>query len=197
MSSVFKCFAIGSLLLCCSLGARAQAVKVNLPLWLAGSPNAGIEWTMGSQFTVNGEVLWMPYMFKQHEEVFRALVTSVDFRYYIAPPYYYTDDSWDGFYVGPYALYGEFNVGLFKKKAAENFRNAGWGVSGGISTGYKFYLSPRFRVDVNIGIGYAHLQYDKFLLGGEYRDYPLESKITKVWIGPTKFGVHLVYSLFR
>jgi hypothetical protein len=99
--------------------------------------------------------------------------------------------------VGPYVLYGEFNVGLFRKRAAESYRRRGWGVSGGISAGYKFYLSRRLRLDANIGVGYAHLQYDKFLLGGEYVNYPLESKATRPWIGPTKFGVHLVYSLFR
>jgi hypothetical protein len=185
------------MLLGCATGARAQAVKVNVPLWLAGSPNIGLEWALGNQCTVNGDVSWMPYMFKQHEEVFRVLMTSADLRYYLNPPYYYTDDSWDGFYVGPYVLYGEFNVGLFKKKAGNNYRNQGWGISGGVSTGYKFYLSSRFRVDVNVGLGYAHLQYDKFLLGGEYVNYPLESKLTKAWFGPTKFGIHLMYSLYR
>jgi hypothetical protein len=48
-----------------------------------------------------------------------------------------------------------------------------------------------------MGIGYAHLQYNVYRLGGEYAEYPLAIKDTKWWIGPTKFGVHLVYNLFR
>ncbi|MEG0647292.1 MAG: DUF3575 domain-containing protein, partial [Bacteroides sp.] len=51
--------------------------------------------------------------------------------------------------------------------------------------------------DTNIGLGYAHMQYNKYLLGGEWADYPLSIKDTKAWIGPTKFGVNLVYNLFR
>ena len=52
-------------------------------------------------------------------------------------------------------------------------------------------------LDVNLGVGYAHLQYNKYLLGGEWAHYPLEKKNTKMWIGPTKFGVHLVYNIFK
>lgn len=177
---------------------KAQAIKTNLPLILAGSPNVGAEFTLSQQFTINGDFLWMPYMFKKDEEVFRILVGSADLRYYTKPKYYYTNEMYDGFYLGPYAMMGSFNIG-FKKSdpKADSFRYMGWGVSSGVSLGYKFYLSKRFRMDVNMGLGFAHLQYDKFYLGGEWHDYPLERKITKMWIGPTKFGVHLVYNLFR
>jgi hypothetical protein len=185
-------------LLALSGSAAAQSIKTNVPLWLTGSPNIGAEFTLTRQLTLDGEVLWMPYMFKKHEEVFRVAMASIESRYHVNPAYYYTNDSWDGFYVGPYALYGQFNIGLLRHGDMDrSFRRVGWGVSGGISTGYKFYLSPRFRIDVNVGIGYAHLQYNKYKLGGEYADFPLEQKITKAWVGPTKFGVYLVYNLFR
>lgn len=176
----------------------AQAIKTNIPLWLTGSPNIGVEFTLTHQVTIDGEILWMPYMFKKHEEVFRALVTTIEYRYHVNPSYYYTNDSWDGFYIGPYALYGQFNIGLLRDHDMDrSYRRVGWGVSGGISTGYKFFLSPRFKIDINVGIGYAHLQYDKYKLGGEYADFPIEQKNIKVWIGPTKFGVYLVYNIFR
>ena len=148
--------------------------------------------------TVNTDVLWAPYMFKKNEEVFRALIGSVDFRYYINPRYYYTNDLWDGFYVGPYAMAGNFNIGLKRKDENKtSYRHKGWGVSTGITFGYKFYLSPRFRIDLNVGGGYAHLQYDKFQLGGEYANFPLEIKKTKGYIGPTKVGAHIIYNIFK
>jgi len=177
--------------------ANAQALKSNLPLLLTGSPNLGAEFTLSQQFTVNGDVLWAPYMFKKHEEVFRTLVGSVDLRYYIKPRYYYTNDTFDGFYAGPYAMYGNFNIGLWDGDDVQSYRRKGWGVSGGISLGYKMYLAKRFRLDFNLGIGYAHLQYNKYYLGGEWADYAISYKDTRSWIGPTKFGVHLVYNLFR
>jgi hypothetical protein len=177
--------------------ADAQSLKINLPITLAGTPNLGAEFTLSQQFTVNGDVFWTPYMFKKHEEVFRVLMASADLRYYIKPKYYYTNDTFDGFYVGPYLMGGNFNVGFYRGEDTDSYRYKGWGVSGGVSLGYKFYVSKRFRLDVNLGLGYAHLQYNKYMLGGEWADYPLSYKDTRAWIGPTKFGVHLVYNLFR
>lgn len=178
--------------------SQAQVIKTNIPLILTGTPNIGAEWSIGKQLTVNGDILWAPYLFKKDEEVFRVLIGSIDMRYYVNPKYYYTNDLWDGFYIGPYAMYGNFNIGLKNKdENKKSYRRKGWGVSAGISTGYKFYLSSRFRLELNLGLGYAHLQYDKYELGGEYVHYPLERKKTKAYVGPTKFGVHLVYNIFR
>lgn len=189
---------IALFLLLCPPAAKGQAIKINLPTALVGTPNIGAEFTVSQQFAINADVLWAPYMFKSTEEVFRGLVGTVELRYYVKPKYYYTHDLFDGFYVGPYVMYGNFNIGLKNKGEDEDsFRHKGWGVSGGVSLGYKFYLSKRFRLDANLGLGYAHLQYNKYLLGGEWADYPLTIKDTKMWIGPTKFGVHLVYNLFR
>lgn len=190
--------ALGIALLTGVGAAQGQALKINLPFLLTGSPNVGAEFTIGQQFSVNGDILWMPYMYKKKAEVFRALQTSIDFRYYVDPKYYYTNGMFDGFYVGPYAMYGRFNIGFATHDDPNDDRRyVGWGVSSGVSVGYKFYLSRRLRLDLNLGVGYAHLQYDKFILGGEWADYPLAKKDTKWWIGPTKFGVHLVYNIFR
>ncbi len=177
--------------------AGAQSLKINIPITLVGTPNIGAEFTLSQQFTINGDILWTPYMFKKHEEVFRVLMGSADLRYYISPKYYYTNDTFDGFYVGPYLLGGNFNIGLYEGEGETSYRRKGWGVSGGVSLGYKFYIAKRFRMDVNLGLGYAHMQYNKYYLGGEWADYPMAYKNTRSWIGPTKFGVHLVYNLFR
>ncbi len=176
-----------------------QEIKTNAPLILAGTPNIGLEWKVGSQFSVNGDIFWMPYMFKKDESVFRALVGSADFRYYVKPRYYYTHSHFDGFYIGPYAMMGNYNIGLVRNGDAYNsHRYVGWGISGGVSLGYKFYISKRLRLDVNLGLGYAHLQHDEYRLGGEFSEYPeFGVKNTVAWVGPTKFGVHLGYIIYR
>ncbi len=123
---------------------------------------------------------------------------SAELRYYWNPQNFYTNDSWDGFYIGPYAMYGTFNIGLLKHNdPLRSYRRKGWGVSGGITFGYKYAFNSRLALDMNIGVGYAHFQYDKYKLGGEYVNFPLELKKTKQWIGPTKFGVSLTYNIFR
>ena len=104
MKNILRMVGLCAALLLCAGAARGQAIKTNIPLILAGTPNVGIEWNVGQQFTVNGDVLWMPYLFKKHEEVFRTLIGSLDLRYYIKPKYYYTNNMFDGFYIGPYAM---------------------------------------------------------------------------------------------
>lgn len=197
MKRTIRILVLGLVLVLAAPAVKAQAIKTNVPLLLVGTPNVGMEFTVSQQFTTNLDILWMPYMFKKHEEVLRALVGSADLRYYVKPRYYYTNNMYDGFYLGPYVEAGNFNIGFWRGEERESYRYKGWGISAGLSLGYKFYLSKRFRLDLNLGLGYAHLQYDKYQLGGEWADYPLELKDTRVWFGPTKFGVHLVYNLFR
>ena len=197
MKRTIRILVLGLVLVLAAPAVKAQAIKTNVPLLLVGTPNVGMEFTVSQQFTTNLDILWMPYMFKKHEEVLRALVGSADLRYYVKPRYYYTNNMYDGFYLGPYVKAGNFNIGFWRGEERESYRYKGWGISAGLSLGYKFYLSKRFRLDLNLGLGYAHLQYDKYQLGGEWADYPLELKDTRAWFGPTKFGVHLVYNLFR
>lgn len=197
MKRTIRILVLGLVLVLAAPAVKAQAIKTNVPLLLVGTPNVGMEFTVSQQFTTNLDILWMPYMFKKHEEVLRALVGSADLRYYVKPRYYYTNNMYDGFYLGPYVEAGNFNIGFWRGEERESYRYKGWGISAGLSLGYKFYLSKRFRLDLNLGLGYAHLQYDKYQLGGEWTDYPLELKDTRAWFGPTKFGVHLVYNLFR
>ena len=90
MKSVIRHILSVAVLFCLISGVQAQSVKVNIPFWLTGSPNVGFEYTLTRQLTVNGEVLWMPYLFKKHEEVFRALQSSVELRYYVNPRNFYT-----------------------------------------------------------------------------------------------------------
>lgn len=197
MKRTIRILVLGLVLVLAAPAVKAQAIKTNVPLLLVGTPNVGMEFTVSQQFTTNLDILWMPYMFKKHEEVLRALVGSADLRYYVKPRYYYTNNMYDGFYLGPYVEAGNFNIGFWRGEERESYRYKGWGISAGLSLGYKFYLSKRFRLDLNLGLGYVHLQYDKYQLGGEWADYPLELKDTRAWFGPTKFGVHLVYNLFR
>lgn len=74
MKPVVRYILLVSVLLCLFGGVRAQSVKVNIPLWLTGSPNIGFEYTLTRQLTVNAEGAWLPYMFKKNEEVFRVLM---------------------------------------------------------------------------------------------------------------------------
>ncbi len=188
------CILISLFTLTPMLSQGQVAIKTNVPFVLAGTPNLGVEVTLGNKFAINVDGMWMPYLFKKSQSVLRAFQTSADLRYYINPKYYHTNNLFDGFYLGPYAMYANYNVGFNKVDPIEdNSRYVGWGLSAGVTIGYKIYLSRRFRLDFNLGVGYAHLQHDVYQLGSDNIYNSLTD--TKVWIGPTKFGIHLVYNI--
>ena len=179
-----------------ALSSNGQAIKTNIPLILAGTPNLGIEFTLGNKFSLNVEGLWTPYMFEKSESVMRILQTSADVRYYVKPKYYHTNNMFDGFYIGPYAMYANYNVGFRRVEPVnDNDRFLGWAISTGLNIGYKIYLSRLFRLDFNLGLGYAHLEYETYRLGKEFAKAPKDGIDTSSWIGPTKFGIHLVYNI--
>lgn len=193
---------LGMAVLFCSTGAlQAQTIRINTPFWLGGSPNIGVEFPLSRQITVGGEAMWMPYMFKKNENVFRVLQATAEIRYYVNPRSFYTNDAWDGFYIGPYAMYGNFNVAWLKNgpPKEDQRRRVGWGMSGGITTGYKFSFNSRWGLDLNLGFGYVHLQYDKYPIGGEYSsiEYAVDLKVTENLFFPTKVGINLTYNLYR
>lgn len=181
--------------------AQAQAIKTNIPFLLAGTPNAGVEWNIGSRCSISGDAMWMPYMWNEAEEVFRALLMSADFRYYLKPKYYYTNKSYDGFYVGPYAMFGNYNIGVesltYNKEENIYDRYVGWGLSAGLLIGHRLYLSNRLRLDFNINLGYAYLQYNTYLLGKYNASFAYSTYNIKHYIGPTKFGINLCYIIFK
>lgn len=73
MKRTIRILVLGLVLVLAAPAVKAQAIKTNVPLLLVGTPNVGMEFTVSQQFTTNLDILWMPYMFKKHEEVLRAL----------------------------------------------------------------------------------------------------------------------------
>ncbi len=178
--------------------ASCQAIKTNIPFLAIGAPNIGAEFTISRKLSISGDIMKISYLYKTKEEVFNSLSGGVELRYYVNPKYYYTNNMYDGFYIGPYVLAGNYNVGFARNSdPSKNFRYHGRGVSAGASIGYKLHLADRFKLDFNICLGYAHLNHDKYHLGGENVNFPLEVKLTKQWLGPTKAGISLVYNLFK
>ncbi len=207
-----------------------QAVKTNLAYLAVGAPNVGLEWNLGSRFTVNGDVSYVNHMWTQDhavqatsneyslQDAIKAVAGTLDFRYYVKPRYYYTNNSYDGFYLGPYIMAATYNVGVEKwawlnhicnREDAEGHngelasRYQGYGVSGGVVFGYKLFLHNRLRLDLNIAWGYVYLQHYVADLSenGSWGLHPgLDTwnnlSFSRIWV-PTRVGVNLCYILFK
>lgn len=181
-------------MLAVTLPAGAQMIKLNGPGTLAGCPNIGYEHGLTPKLSLAGDVIWLPYMSDKHEEVFRTLQITGEVRYYFRPT---NDQPYTvpaGWYLGGYAMYGDFNIGRYRHNDMDqSFRRAGWACSAGISAGWKYAFNNRWQMDINLGVGYAHLQYHKYKLGGAYRDRPLGTWRTRHWVGPTRFSISFGY----
>ena len=57
----------------------------------------------------------------------------------------------------------------------------------GISYGYQWILKKRWSMEATIGVGYAHIKYDKYEPGDDGRN-------TKDYFGPTKIGLSFIYT---
>jgi hypothetical protein len=116
------------------------------------------------------------------------LLGELEYRYWLC-------NRFAGHFVGIHALGTQFNISehelpLLFGKGSENFRYQGFGYGGGISYGYQFYLSQRWNLEANLGVGYVRMEYDKYdcktcgsKVGPEKRNY----------FGPTKAGISLIY----
>lgn len=172
--------------------SSAQMIKLNGPATLAGCPNFGYEHQLTPHLSAAGDLIWLPYMSDKHEEVFRTLQIAGEIRYYFDPTA--NNRLTSGWYVGGYAMYGDFNIGRYRHNDMDkSFRRMGWGVSAGVSVGWKYAFNDHWQMDINLGIGYAHLQYHKYKLGGAYRYKPIGTWRTSNWIGPTRFSVSFGY----
>lgn len=184
------------LLIIAALGAfipaSAQMVKINAPAALAGCPNFGYEHQLTPRLSAAGDLLWLPYKWGHDHEVFRSLQLAGELRYY------FDEASGErlaaGWYLGAYAMYGDFNIGLKRDNAQgdPSYRRQGWGVSAGVSGGWKHRFSSHWQMDINLGVGYAHLQYHKYRL-----DDPQALRIgtwhTRPWVGPVRFSISFGY----
>lgn len=61
----------------------------------------------------------------------------------------------------------------------------------GISYGYQWILKKRWSMEATIGVGYAHIKYDKYEPGDDGRKIDHN---TKDYFGPTKIGLSFIYT---
>lgn len=105
-----------------------------------------------------------------------------------------------GWFVGAHAHIGQMNVSGInipypfllqnRNNAMKHHRYEGWFFGAGVSLGYQWILSKRLTLEAVLGLGYAHIIYDKYRcincgkhLGRGHADY----------IGPTKAALSLTY----
>ena len=98
-------------------------------------------------------------------------------------------------FVGLHGHYADFNVGgwpdwSFISKNMQRNRYQGHLYGGGISIGHSWILKKRWSIEASLGLGYAHIVYEKYpcaTCGTKLKDG------NKNYFGPTKASVALIY----
>ena len=130
------------------------AVKTNALYWATTTPNLGFEVALSPKITLDISGNYNPWTFSDNEKLKHWLVQP-ELRYWLC-------DRFSGHFLGIHAHYAEFNVGGIKMLGLDKYRYQGNLYGGGISYGYHWILSKRWSIEGVIGVGYAHIEYDKY-----------------------------------
>lgn len=184
-----------------SANSQRMAIKNNLLYDALLTPNLSFEVALGNKFTLDTQ-LRANFFFYTTNSTSPSYTTKKWSHWLLQPEvHYWTCDVFNGWYMGVHLHGGQMNVGgvnipLFipqnKNGEMKNHRYEGYFVGGGISAGYQWFISDHFNIEFSLGLGYAHLMYDKFKCAtcGE-----LEGKGSADYFGPTKSTLSLVYLL--
>ena len=187
---------VTALILVCGWSAHAQkvAVKTNL-LYGAGTltPNLGVEFGLGKRTTLDLSGGYNPWNLEGTETDNKKWV-----HYLVQPEFrYWTCERFNGHFFGVHGIFSQFNVGGIKVPSLldnplfdKNFRHEGTAYGGGISYGYHWIWSKHWSMEFTLGVGAAHLTYDKY---GCETCGDAVGKESKTYIGPTKAGITLVF----
>lgn len=169
--------------------AQKIAVKTNLVHWAVGaSPNLGLEFALGSKISLEVGGGLNRWTFDENKKVKHWLVQP-ELRYWFC-------ESFNGHFIGLHAHGGEFNVGNFdipigRLDVFDDKRFEGYFYGAGLSYGYQWLLSKRWSLELNLGAGYAHINYDKFD-GPQYCGLKLDEGKENYW-GITKAAISFIY----
>ena len=174
------------------LCAKGQDVGLKTNLLSDGflSPNLGIEVGLAPRWTLDlsGQVNFWD-------------VNRHKWKHWLAQPEarYWFCDRFSRHFLGFHALGGQFNIGNIKNNVKflgvdysplTDHRYQGWAVGAGVAYGYAFILGRHWNLELELGVGYAYLNF------GEFECSECGRKVGEGdhhYVGPTKAAINLVY----
>lgn len=170
--------------------SQSVGIKTNLVHWATTTPNFGLEIAFNRKYTMEIIGGVNPFEFKDNKKI-QHWILQPEIRYW-------TCESFNGHFFGLHLLAGAYNAGgvdipLGRLENLKDYRYEGWGAGGGLSYGYQWMLSPKWNLELNLGAGFIHFNYDKFpcVKCGEL----LEENATSNYLGVTKAAVSLIFMI--
>lgn len=164
-------------------GQRHVAVKTNLLHAATTTPNFGIEFAIRPRLTVD---LWGAYNLVDFKG-------NTSLRHYLFQPelrYWYCR-AFEGHFTGVHAFAGRFDIGdISFIKGLKNYHYRGPFYGAGFTYGYHWIVGKRWGIEAALGVGYAHLRYDKYACTG---CADIRARYKRNYFGPTKAAVTFMF----
>ncbi len=176
----------------CASAQGLAAIKSNLAYGaVALAPNLGVELGISPQSTIDFSVGyngWKREGTLDANKKLAHLIIQPEYRYYLC-------ERFSGHFFGAHALFAQYNISehnlpLIFGKGSKDYRFKGNGFGLGISYGYQILLSRRLNLELQLGVGYVRLHYDRF---ESYKCAPLIGTENRNYFGPTRAGISISY----
>ena len=172
--------------LCTTAYGQKAALKTNLLHGASATPNAALEFALGERTTIDIYGGFNGFDWSGNKK-WKHWIVQPEFRWWLC-------ESFNGGFLGLHLHGGEFNVGgVGPFKALKNNRYEGYFYGAGVSYGHQWILSNRWGFELELGVGYARMEYDKFcpqecgpkMESGHYN-----------YFGPTKIQASFLFFLW-
>lgn len=158
----------------------AFVLRANLLRWVTLTPDLGIEWRMNRHWSLQVNGTWTSWCWDNRHRRYALWELSPELRYHIGTA--------KRGYIGAMYHTGEFNYKLSDTGRQGNL------MGGGITGGYILPLNRNLSLDLSIGAGCSHTDFDKYHVTDGVR--VRASKESKNYYGINRIGVSLLYNLF-
>ena len=159
-------------------------LKTNLLMDATATINLGVEFPLGRRWSMDVSGNYNGWTLSDNRK-WKHWMVQPEARYWLC-------EKFNGHFLGVHAHYADYNVGgiKFLSKNMENYRYQGNLYGAGLSYGYQWLLSNRWSMEAVIGVGWAHLDYDKYPCAS---CGTVQKSETKDYFGVTKAALSIIY----
>lgn len=157
---------------------QTLAVKTNLATDALLIPTLGAEYALNDRSSICLTGTYLPFAIG--DKKWKNWSIQPELRFWRYEPY-------DGWFLGVNAIGGGFNInnvhvgGLYGKQRQGKF------VGGGLSTGYHFFLSDYWGLELSVGFDALYCNYERFLDGNS------EGRHSSFTVLPIGTCINIVY----
>lgn len=161
------------------------ALKTNLLYDAALTPNVGIEFYLGSGWSLEAEGNFAWWKFESSHKRYRVATGGLELRKWLSP----SSTPLHGHFIGLYGMAGMYDI----KLGSTGYESTGAAYSAGLSYGYSTPIGRKLNLEFSLGLGYIGGKYKEYEYNEADDCYPWLRTRDRTYFGPTKAKVSLVW----